>query len=605
MCGIAGINWQDSQLAGQMADAMRHRGPDDRGIFLAEGLSLVHTRLSILDVSARGHQPMVFEHLVVTYNGEIYNFQSIKKELIACGYQFNSDSDTEVLLLAFHKWGPDCVKKFNGMWAFCIYDSLEKKLYLSRDRMGVKPLCCYFDGQRFAFGSDMNVIRRAIGKMELDNKAINYYFYQKYCGSVHNIFVHSFKVQPGENLCFDLNSRSIARHKYFDLAQEVDEARNTSLSDRLAEIKMLMAESVQIRLVADVPVGCFLSGGLDSSVITALARQKKHDLRTFSIGFAESSFDETTYSRQVSEYLGVEHNIDTFTLSEDFIAGVIAEMDEPLADSSVLPTCLLAESARKHVTVCLSGDGADEIFGGYDTHLASFVSRYFPKYARRPLACLAGLIPASDKKVSLAFKLKRYLRDFDGGANIRHLNWMATYNDQMRRELLPDIFVPADKLIHVPVDDSFTAIQLNDMRNYLPGDILKKADFASMRSSLEVRVPFMDYRLVTRVLSLPDEYKIRYFQTKYQLKQMAVGLVPESVIRRKKRGFSVPVASWLRQSELMKEYLLSKDNYACAQINFDYVQKLYQEHLDRKADNSRQLWLVFVLNYWQANFAKV
>ena len=601
MCGIAGINWHSRDIIDQMVLVMSHRGPDDNGTYLDEGVSLGHVRLSILDLSERGHQPMSFDSLHLTYNGEIYNYKDVRNELIECGYEFNSDTDTEVILKAYHKWGGDCVKRFNGMWAFCIYDTKKNILFLSRDRFGIKPLYYYFDGDHFAFGSDLNVVRQAAVVKELDIRGVNNYFYQKYIGSDSCIFKNYFKLKPSENLEFDLQAKSITSRKYFDLSEEVNRYKNISIDYRLAEIESILYDSVNVRMISDVPIGAFLSGGIDSSLISSIIKKNREELSTFSIGFEEESFDETCYSKQVSEYLGVDHQIDRLDMSYDLIENIIKHMDEPLADSSVVPTCLLSEAARKRVTVCLSGDGADEVFGGYDTHLGYFVAKYFPGIVRKPLNKVMSLIPVSDKKVSLSFKIKRYLRDFDSAPVARHLNWMATYNDNCREELLGQAFIPVSDLNYNLSGDSFEDVQLNDINNYLSGDILKKVDFASMRSSLEVRVPFLDYRLVPLVLSLPEKYKVRYFETKYLLKKMACEQLPRNIVYRKKRGFSVPVSRWMRDGELFSEYLLDRNNYVSSFIDYDYVKTLYEQHKNRQSDNSRQLWLVFVFNYWLAN----
>ena len=598
MCGIAGFNWKDQSLVEAMGETMRHRGPDDRGFYLDENVSLGHTRLAILDLSQKGHQPMHFENLVIVYNGEVYNFKEIRDELQSLGYKFSSGTDTEVILCSYHRWGPSCVERFNGMWAFCIYDKNKQTLFLSRDRFGIKPVYYYFDGQRFIFASELKAIRRHTIAIETDVSASNFFFYQKYIGGDLTIYKNCRKLKPSENLLFDLNTKKLVISKYYDLESEIAKRHSITVDERLEMVDEILQDAVLKRLVADVPVGSFLSGGVDSSLISAIISRNKKDFDTFSIGFRDESYSELEFSKAAAKHIGTAHHYEYMDVNEDIIERVITEMDEPFGDSSVFPTYLLSKITRQKVTVSLSGDGGDEVFGGYDTYRAYKLARYIPA----PLAALSrylvSAIPPSDRKVTLGFKMKRFVRDFDAGCDRRHLNWMATFGEEARGKLLGNCFIPCERLINCSGEDSLLSVQLNDSHNYLAEDILKKVDLASMLVSLEARVPYLDYRLVPLVLSLPEKFKIRRLTTKWLLKKMAGKYLPRRIVHRSKRGFTVPVSSWIRNSTLIREFLTSRSYYKGGPLNYEYAQRLFYEHISRRRDNARELWLIFVFNYW-------
>jgi asparagine synthase (glutamine-hydrolysing) len=582
MCGIAGFNWMDQSVLEGMVESLRHRGPDDRGFYLDDRASLGHSRLSILDLSPKGRQPMHFENLSIVYNGEIYNFQELREELKSYGYKFTSDTDTEVILAGYHRWGSRCVEKFNGMWAFCIYDRQKRTFFLSRDRFGIKPLYYYFDGGRFVFASELKAIRKHNVPLEIDAAAVNFFFYQKYIGGELTIYKNCRKLRPSENLLFDLDSKRLTLAKHFDLEGEIAKRQCLPLNDRLGMVEELITDAVLKRLIADVPVGSFLSGGVDSSLISAVIARHKKDFDTFSIGFKDESYNELDFSKAAAEHIRTAHHFEYMDVSPDIIEYVIDKMDEPFGDSSVFPTYLLSKITRQRVTVALSGDGGDEVFGGYDTYWAYKVARFFPKPLVKLSKKFVDALPPSDKKVTLAFKMKRFLRDFDVNADRRHLNWMATFNDSYRQNLLADCFIPSESLITCSNNRTLLSVQLNDIHNYLPEDILKKVDLASMLTSLEARVPYLDYRLVPLVLSLPEKYKIRRLTTKWLLKKMAGRYLPRRI----------------KNSALIREFLANRKFYDHNLLNYDYVQQMFNAHISNRADNARQLWLAFVFNYW-------
>jgi asparagine synthase (glutamine-hydrolysing) len=598
MCGIAGFNWKDQSLIEAMDETMRHRGPDDRGFYLDDNVSLGHTRLAILDLSPKGHQPMHFENLVIVYNGEVYNFKEIRDELQSLGYKFDSGTDTEVILCSYHRWGPSCVERFNGMWALCIYNRKENTFFLSRDRFGKKPLYYYFDGDKFIFASELKAIRQHNLDMSINESAVNFFFYQKYIGDDLTIFKNCYKLRPSENLLFDLGLKKITRTKYYHLEREVSKHQDTPLEERLEKGEEVIIDAVQKRLVADVPVGSFLSGGVDSSLISAIISRNKKDFDTFSIGFRDESYNELEFSKMAAEHIKTAHHYEYMDVSEGIVERVISEMDEPFGDSSIFPTYLLSKITRQKVTVSLSGDAGDEVFGGYDTYRAYKLARYIPS----PLTALSryfvGAIPPSDRKVTLGFKMKRFVRDFDAGCDRRHLNWMATFGEEARGKLLGGCFIPCEQLINCSGEDSLLSLQLNDIHNYLAEDILKKVDLASMLVSLEVRVPYLDYRLVPLVLSLPEKYKIRNLTTKWLLKKIAGKYLPRRIVNRPKRGFTVPVSRWIRNSTLIREFLTNRSYYKNGPLIYEYAQRLFYEHIGRRQDNARELWLIFVFNYW-------
>ncbi|MBN2019735.1 MAG: asparagine synthase (glutamine-hydrolyzing) [Sedimentisphaerales bacterium] len=601
MCGIAGFNWEDPILIGQMAETLKHRGPDDRGAYVDDRVSLGHTRLSILDLSQKGHQPMCFRDYVIVYNGEIYNFLEIRNELESIGYKFTSGTDTEVILAAYFRWGASCVTKFNGMWAFCIYDREKQTLFLSRDRFGIKPLYYYFDGRRFIFASELKAIKKHGIPLEIDTAGLNFYFYQKYIGGESTIYKNCRKLKPSENLLFELNPRRITISKHFNLEAEIRKWSYVSVGERLEAVEEVLKDAVLNRLIADVPVGSFLSGGVDSSLISAIISQSKKDFDTFSIGFRDESYNELEYSKIVAEHIKTSHHCEYMDVSEGIIQKVISEMDEPFGDSSVFPTYLLSRITRQKVTVSLSGDGGDEVFGGYDTYKAYKWAKFVPSSLVKLSRLLINAIPPSDKKVTLGFKMKRFVRDYGESCNRRHLNWMATFIDSTRANLLGESFVPAENFIRCSSEDTLLSLQLNDIHNYLAEDILKKVDLASMLVSLEARVPYLDYRLVPLVLSLPEKYKIRFLRTKWLLKKTAEKFLPPGIIDRPKRGFTVPVSSWITNSPLIREYLANRKYYENSPLNFDYTQRLFNEHISRQSDNARELWLIFVYNFWKSN----
>jgi asparagine synthase (glutamine-hydrolysing) len=598
MCGITGFNWKDEGLVKKMTDAIAHRGPDAEGFYTDQLVSLGHRRLSIIDLSENGRQPMIYKDFIIIFNGEIYNFQEIKQELVLLGHHFISNSDTEVILHAYEEWSEDCLNRFNGMWAFCLYDKKRNVLFLSRDRFGVKPIYYYCDDQKFIFASELKAIRQHQLNLHLNIKAINFYFYQKYIGDNLTVFENIYKLKPSEKLIYDIERKQIKLSNYYCLSDEILKAGQIPIKERLESIRKIIPDAVEKRLIADVPVGSFLSGGLDSSLISAIISEKTKNFDTFSIGFKEKSYNELEYSIRAAEYIKTKHHYKILDVDEQLIEFILKNLDEPFGDSSILPTYLLSKITREKVTVSLSGDAGDEIFGGYDTYMAYKISKIIPRFTIPIIAGLVKLIPASEKKVSLEFKLKRFVQNYSTDIIKRHLNWMATFAETTRKLLLTNHFVEDDLLIDTKPTNGLLSIQLIDILNYLPEDILKKVDTATMLTSLEARIPFLDYRLVPLVLSLPENYKIRRFKAKYFLKTIAKQYLPNFIINRKKRGFTSPITKWIQESPIIKQYLTKPEYFNHNFINKQFTDSLFQRHINKKEDHSRQLWLIFVFNYW-------
>ncbi len=600
MCGIAGFNFSDKRLIKKMNDAQKHRGPDGEGVFTDDNVSLGHQRLAVIDLSEAANQPMTYAQYEIVFNGEIYNFQDIKTELIAKNHRFKLQSDTEVILHAYQEWGDACVNKFNGMWAFCIYDRQTQNLFISRDRYGIKPLFYFVDNQRFVFASEIKSVMQHDINLTINKAALNFFFYQKYITGEDTIYNEIKKLLPAHSLNFNLKTKELKISKYYDIEAEIKQAKQIPLAERLKKIEDILPDTVYKRLISDVPVGSFLSGGLDSSYISTVTAQEHKQFDAFSIGFKAQSFDELKYAKTVAQNIGIKHHTEVLDVDEDLIFEVLSRLDEPFGDPSLIPAYLLSKMTRRHVTVALSGDAGDEVFAGYDTYKAYKFAKFIPYFSVKLVRKITRLFPASDKNLSLLYKLSKFADDYDKNIQKRHLNWLSQTDKNMREKLLVNY---SDLDISRKGDD-LLSLQLNGFEHYMSGDILKKTDTASMLNSLETRIPFLDYRLVPLVLSLPENYKIRRFKTKYLLKKIARKIISKKIINRKKRGFSVPVSLWFKQSEKMQSYITDKTYYTHNLFNYDYTQILLNEHLAGKKDRSRVLWLIFVFNLWYFhNFA--
>ena len=619
MCGIAGdidlLHAPDSEGVRRMARALSHRGPDADGFFFEGPAALGHRRLSILDLEG-GVQPMVREGVALVFNGQAYEHDALRAELRGLGHPFTTRSDTEVVLRAYLQWGEDCFAHIQGMFALAIWDPRSRKLVLARDRLGKKPLYYAATGARVVFGSELKaLLAHGSVQREIDPEAVAQYLACEYVPAPRSIFKGVRKL-PAAHLAV-LDSSGFRLRRYWELPAPA--ANAPSLEEASGELLRLLEAAVARRLVADVPVGVFLSGGVDSTAIAALATRHKQPLRTFSIGFTEESFDETPWSLLASQRLGTEHAYEKLsgTACVDLLPEAVASLDEPFADPSFLPTLLLSRFTRKSVKVALSGDGGDELFAGYDPFLAhrpaSLLSR-LPRGLLTLLSGAAGLLPSSAANMSLDFRIKQFLRGLDAPPSLRHQAWIGSFSGgELARVLrLP---VPEEVVYREVIEEAERGARLGVARGsvdealrfylgrYLADDILVKADRASMAASLELRAPFLDTHLVEYAARLPWQYKLSARKTKVILKHALRGVVPDEILRRRKKGFGIPVAAWIRGplrplfEEALSETALG-DFFDPAP-----VRAMLARHLRGEADLRKPLWTLLMFQLWRKQWS--
>jgi len=621
VCGIAGVVGKKGDVidAGdvhRMCQTIVHRGPDDEGIYARGPAGLGMRRLSIIDL-AGGKQPIHNEDRTVwvVFNGEIYNFPELRRELEGRGHQFYTHSDTEVIVHLYEETGADCVKKLRGMFAIALYDTKQDALLLARDRLGKKPLHYAWHQGRLLFGSEIKTILALHPELaEVDSEGLLQYFYFGYIPDPHSAFQRIRKLPAGHVMEFRNGEMKI--RQYWDLP-EYGTHPPLSENDCLEELEHRLEESVRIRLISDVPLGALLSGGVDSSIIVALmARTSAKPVKTFSIGFRAEQFDESEYARLVAERFGTDHH--EFVLEPDleetltYLSGM---MEEPFGDSSMLPTYYVCRMARRQVTVALSGDGGDELFAGYDRYLVAMERPKFdplqrwlgPIYRDR----IHGLIPAGIYGKNLAWNASLNDRDryLDGISFLpalhRERNLFAREFLE-RAERLPDPLVEWQRLYDgAPAKDGLSRLLYLDTKTYLNSDILTKVDRMSMATSLEVRVPLLDHELVEWVTSLPVEWKFRAGIRKHVLKKLAERLgIPPELLHRKKQGFQLPLVEWMRKEVKTKllGVLLEPRTLQRGYFKPEAVRSLIDEHVRGRRNRSGMLWRMLVLELWHRNF---
>jgi asparagine synthase (glutamine-hydrolysing) len=599
MCGIAGFfGAGDEATLHRMTNRIAHRGPDDDGHLIERdsGVFLGFRRLAILDI-AGGHQPMTTTDgsLTIVYNGEIYNFAELRKELEALGAHFVTDhADTEVLLHGWRHWGRAMLGRLNGMWAFALYDRRAREVFFARDRFGKKPLFYFAGARTFAFASELTALREhADVPATLDELALKKYFAYGYVPAPRTFLSGVSKLPAGHSLTLSLRDLTHRVDRYWHYQPE---NTPTQEDEAVEGFRAVVDAAVKRRLVADVPVGCFLSGGIDSSFVTALATRHAgaERIKAFSIGFSEASFDETRYARIVAEHVGAQHEIQTLDIQRalDILPDIAARLDEPIADSSILPTYLLCAHARKFVTVALGGDGADELLAGYDPFRALRFARWYeslvPRPVHRAVSLVAAKLPVSHHYMSFDFRLKRTLRGLDHPAQ----KWLPVWMSPLSPSELETLFrAPADlDELYSEAIEAWEQCESSDpvertiafyIRLYLQDDILVKVDRASMLHSLEVRAPFLDIDVVDFLRKLPASLKLRGGTTKYLLRRAARSILPDEIIDRGKQGFAVPIGQWLRDDRLP----------ASAQpFNAEFWNVLKREHRGQSADHRLSLW---------------
>lgn len=624
MCGITGLfSFNEIGRINQMylvnaTKALTKRGPDFEDFYEDYYVGLGHRRLSIIDTSPKGNQPMQDEsgRYVMVFNGEIYNYPELRKELTSKGYTFNSESDTEVLLKLYIDQKEACLSKLNGFFAFAIYDKEDKSLFLARDRMGIKPLLFSMDEDRFIFGSEMKAMLAYGLKRNLNYEALLTYLELNYIPHPQTIFHDVQKCPPGHYLI--VKDSTLTIKSFYEISVNVDHSQNYEQSSR--QLVELLDQSVQRRLVADVPVGAFLSGGIDSSVIAAIASRHVDQLNTYSIGYQdEPYFDETHYANEVANHLGTNHQVFSLTNYDllKHLDDVVSYIDEPFADSSAIPVYILSQETRKNVTVALSGDGADEIFSGYNKHYA--LNRSLKGGLRNGV--ISGLLPLwkmlpksrSGKIGNLVRQLERFGQGRSLSPQERYWFW-AAFNSKSNALK----FLSQDSLSNINhqqyekhkgsfLQDLDSKSDLNDFlkvdtKLVLPNDMLTKVDLMSMANSLEVRVPFLDHEIVDFAFSLPVDYKINGNLRKRILRDAFKDILPASLYKRPKKGFEVPLVKWFRK-ELKGELdnHLFNQSFIENQGIFDWrsVKGLRDQiHSNNPGDSHAKIWALYVFQRW-------
>lgn len=629
MCGIYGYLSSkrsiDPRILRSMGDTLRHRGPDDEGEMIGEDGDLCvgfgHQRLSIIDLSPAGRQPMSNEDgsIWITYNGEIYNFVALREELERKGHRFKSSSDTEVVIHLYEELGIRCLEKMNGMFAFALWDRHKKTLILARDRIGKKPLHYALSNEGIVFASELKALLTHPGvSREIDLQSLNRYLTYEYVPAPDSIFKSIKKLEPGHYLLYRQGATEMVQ--YWDVPLTDSPMGYKTEAEYVEDLRERLANAVKSRLVADVPVGLFLSGGVDSSLIAALAMRANPKLECFSIGFDEPSFDESRYAREVARALNAPHQLMIFSTREmlDTIHRLPDILDEPLADASILPTYLLSKFASQKVKVALSGDGGDELFAGYPTYQAHKLITYYdslPAFLKSALRAMASHLPVSHNNISTEFKIKQFLKGAGVASEIRFFIWMGAFTDAEKKGLLSDE-VKSELRSHNTYEDIFNYISKSkltkdmerilylSMKLYLQDDLLVKVDRTSMANSLEVRCPLLDYEFVEFACSLPMFYKLNGLKTKYLFKKAAMGLLPSSIINRPKKGFGIPISRWLcgELKDLMMNHLNQQTIERQGLFDWPYISGLMDAHLSRRADHRKLLWPLIVFQIWYARF---
>ncbi len=619
MCGIAGAWGCDAHAAIQpMTRSMAHRGPDGEGFWQHPTLPLHlgHRRLSILDI-AGGHQPMscTAPDLTITYNGEIYNHQQLREILTGRGHRFSSShSDTEILLRAYAEWGEQMVEHLNGMWAFCIVDTRKNICFLSRDRFGQKPLYYAHGPDWFAFASEL---RSLALHPQLDQSCsgtgLMKYLAYGYIPAPYTYYDSAKKLPAGNHLTYDLNTNEIQIKPYWSLRFEVDDSILKRDDAEVAEqFRELLDQAVRRRLVADVPVGTFLSGGIDSSAVSALAAQALNDrqadkLKTFSIAFQEPSFDESAYSHQVAASLDTDHTCETCSLekSRELLPALIQQLDEPMGDPSLLPTYLVCRTASRHVKVALGGDGADELLNGYDPFKALTPARWYQRVVPAPLRGIVHSIiqqlPVSHRNMSLDFKLKRTLRGLKYRPELWAPLWMAPLDISELSALTGQSIEPEE--LYAEAIDAWhtgfkaegwnTALSQFFVQCYLQDDILPKLDRSAMLHGLEPRSPFLDIDLVNFIRTLPEAYRSRGGTSKWILRQAMKKVLPSAILTRSKKGFGIPAGQWFRDGSMD-----FPSAAPAARLDSRVMRQLYSDHRAGRSDHRQCLWNLWLLHHW-------
>ncbi len=632
MCGIGGwinLNTTDSSrdeteaILHSMCEMIVHRGPDSEGIWMDHQDALGKRRLSNIDHKT-GDQPVYSEDksIVVMMNGELYNYREVKTDLEQRGHKFVTQTDTEIVPHLYQEYGDDFVDHINGMYAISLWDTRKNRLVLARDRYGEKPLYYgVFDGKLIYASEPKALLAHQSVNADLDLDALRQYLSFDYVPAPRSIYKGISKL-PAAHI-MTVENGEIKTRRYWNLSFAKN-GYKPSLDRAACELRGLLSDAVRMRLVADVPLGILLSGGIDSSTVAAFATQHATEtVKTFSIGFSEDSFDETRYAREVAAHLGTDHYEEILSAEKagDLISEIGTWLDEPLSDGSLIPTYLLARFVRKHVTVALGGDGGDEIFAGYPMYFGhKMASAYgaIPQFLRsRLIEPVVKRLPVSTKNLSFDYKAKRFIKSAKYETIQRHHSWFGSFLLDEQKPLLTenvlsktsgDIYAGPRNLLDIcDAQDEIERMQYLDMNFYMAEDILTKVDRASMAVSLETRAPFLDPRIGQFAASLPLYYKLRGNKGKYILKRSVEGLLPKSILSRSKKGFGIPIAEWLkgRLNPLLHEMLAPARLKDQGLFEPDHIQTLIAEHEKGVASHHKQLWTLLVFQLWYDNFLSV
>ena len=624
MCGITGIVQFNREKAiapavlKNMCDSIYHRGPDDDGLYMSRNVGLGFRRLSIIDLST-GHQPLSNQNetVYIVFNGEIYNYLEQRQKLIQKGYIFKTTTDTEVILHLYEEYGVDCLQYLRGMFAFAIWDSNKQQLFCARDRFGIKPFYYYSDQEKFVFGSEIKAILKSndIDKT-ISIDALDSYFAFGYITSDLSIYKNIKKLQPAHYLLLSLKDKPVIEiNRYWEIHFDPDYSKSENRWKE--EIQACFSETVKLHMISDVPLGAFLSGGIDSSsVVAMMAKNSDRPVKTFSIGFKEQKFNELKYARELANKYGCEHHEQIVEPeSIGLLSKLVSAYDEPFADSSAIPTYYVSQLARKHVTVALSGDGGDELFAGYTGYTKFKKIRSFPLNFRGSIANkviwgnIHNLIPHSTKGKGLMYFLsqpKEYAFAYQTSWTEQERSELFGHSDENRNKLATELFkvgILQNKKNH----DFISNLQYLDMKTYMVDDILTKVDRASMMNSLEVRVPILDHKFAELTFKIPSELKLKRNEKKYILKKAMENYLPQSILSHPKQGFGVPLSLWFKGDlkEFVNDTLLSQHALISNYLDTNYVKKIVLEDRKGKRDFNSKIWSLIIFEEWlKQNFQK-
>jgi asparagine synthase (glutamine-hydrolysing) len=627
MCGICGKIYHtidkkvDKALIKKMSSVLTHRGPDDEGVYVKNNVGLGHKRLSILDLSPAGHQPMSNEDgsIWIVFNGEVYNFLDLREELQKKGHTFVSQTDTETIIHLYEEKGIECVQDLRGMFAFALWDENKQRLFCVRDRAGKKPLVYARTKDALLFASEIKslLIDPSI-KKDIDCTAVHHFLTYQYIPSPQTGFTSIKKLPPAHILIYERGTITIKR--YWNVSYQ-KKLHLPSVKDYGERFRDIFQEAVKIRLRSDVPLGAFLSGGIDSSLVVAvMSGLMNQPVKTFSIGFKEESYDETPFARIIAEKYATDHH-EFFVKPNaiEVLPKLVWYYNEPFADSSAIPTYYVSRMTREHVTVALNGDGGDESFAGYERYVADKLADYYrrvPSFIREGIIRRAiDKLPHSTNRRNFLRRLKRFVKGISEIPERRYVRWICFFDNEMKNDLYTSSFKERTKGIDsvdltvnwykkADAEKFIDKTLFVDVMSYLPEDLLVKVDIASMANSLEARSPFLDHKVMEFAASLPADLKLRGMETKYLLKHTFADMIPPEIVQRRKMGFGVPLDVWFRKDlkEMAYDLLLDKRCTERGYFKKEALQRLLDEHVSEQYDHSYRIWALLFLELWHTMF---